>query len=70
MDIELQQQYNTMINHVVNDSKEQAQAVLSNILAGKIAAKLGAHNEQMMTLNRTSMETAVATVAAVDTPAE
>lgn len=63
MEPELQQQYNTMINHVVNDSKEQAQAVLSNILAAKLATQLGTHNQQIMTLNRTSMDTAKAIVA-------
>ncbi len=58
MEPELRQQYNAMINHVVNDGKEQAQAVLSNILAAKMAAKLSAHNEQIMALNRASMATA------------
>jgi len=65
MELELRQQYNAMINHVVNDSKEQAQAVLSNILASKLAAKLSAHNDQIMTLNRTS----VATATKIATPA-
>jgi hypothetical protein len=58
MEPELRQQYNAMINHVVNDSGEQAKAVLSNILAAKLASKLSAHNEQIMTLNRTSVATA------------
>jgi hypothetical protein len=72
MEPELRQQYNAMINNVVNDNKEQAQAVLSNILAAKMASKLSAHNEQIMTLNRTSMATATAkaTPEATPTPAE
>ena len=63
MEPELRQQYNAMINNVVNDNKEQAKAVLSNILAAKMASKLSAHNEQIMTLNRTSMATATDKVA-------
>jgi hypothetical protein len=69
MEPELRQQYNAMINHVVQDSKEQAQAVLSNILAAKLATKLSAHNEQIMTLNRTSVATATEIAAPAETPA-
>jgi hypothetical protein len=58
MEPELRQQYSAMINNVVTDSTEQAKAVLSSILAAKMASKLSAHNEQIMTLNRTSMDTA------------
>lgn len=68
MEPELRQQYSAMINSVVSDSTEQAKAILSNVLAAKMAASLSAHNEQIMTLNRTSMDTAAAKVAS--TPAE
>lgn len=67
MEPELRQQYSAMINSVVNDSTDQAKSVLSNILAAKMASKLSAHNEQIMTLNRTSMDTATAKAAAIDT---
>lgn len=68
MEPELRQQYSAMINSVVNDGTDQAKAILSNVLAAKMAASLSAHNEQIMTLNRTSMATATAKVAS--TPAE
>lgn len=58
MEPELRQQYSAMINSVVNDGADQAKAILSNVLAAKMAASLSAHNEQIMTLNRTSMDTA------------
>jgi hypothetical protein len=67
MEPELRQQYSAMINSVVNDGTDQAKAVLSSILAAKMAAKLSAHNEQIMTLNRTSMDTATAKVASAPT---
>lgn len=63
MEPELQHQYSTMINHVISDNTEQAQAVLSNILAAKMAARLQAHNADMMTLNRTMLNTPVAPAA-------
>lgn len=71
MEPELRQNYNAMINHLVTDNAEQAKAVLSNILASKMAAKLSAHNEQIMTLNRASVATAteIAAPAATETPA-
>lgn len=67
MEPELRQQYSAMINSVVSDSTEQAKAILSNVLAAKMAASLSAHNEQIMTLNRTSMDTATAKAASTPT---
>lgn len=67
MDIELQHKYNAMVNHVVQDDPAQAQAVLSDILASKMAERLRSHNAQMMTLNRTAMDTAVVAVDNVPT---
>jgi hypothetical protein len=62
MDPDLQQQYVSMVNYTVGDNNDQAQAVLSNILAAKMASRLRDYNAQLMTLNRAAVDTAVVAV--------
>lgn len=50
MDIDLQHRYHAVLTDVVNDNTEQARAVISNILATKMAEKLRAYNSQLSQL--------------------